>query len=142
MKIENMNRLIKEYCLTPEGLSEIQTLASKGLTIAKIAGNLGISTSLFSKWKHNYPAIAEAVSKGKGRWTTVTIIKTTNRKQETVYRVSVDGTPVFDLSNVGSAYCCPHMVEAYGSAVQTNRILLEDFRQRLDSGETLTFHKS
>jgi len=141
MRIENMNRPIKEYCLTSEGLSEIQALASKGLTIAKIAGDLGISTPLFSKWKRMYPTIAEAVSKGKGRWTTVTIIKTTNRKQEAVYRVSVDEIPVFDLSNAGSAYCCPHMVEVYGSAVQTNRISLEDFRQRLDSGEILTFHK-
>ena len=54
-----------EAWLTEEGRLMIQGWARNGLTDEQIAGNMGISRSTLNEWKGRFPAISDALKKGK-----------------------------------------------------------------------------
>lgn len=51
--------------LTPEGLLQIEGWARDGLTDEQIAHNMGCSRSTLTVWRSSYPAISDALKKGK-----------------------------------------------------------------------------
>ena len=54
----------KEW-LTEDGLKQIQSWFRDGLTDIQVAKNMGISKTTFYDWMNKYPAISDAVKKGK-----------------------------------------------------------------------------
>ena len=54
-----------EYWLTPDGLLLLEAWARDGLTLEQIAHNCGCSLSTLCDWKTKYPAISEALKKGR-----------------------------------------------------------------------------
>lgn len=54
----------KEW-LTEDGLKKIQSWFRDGLTDIQVAKNMGISKTTFYDWMNKYPAISDAVKKGK-----------------------------------------------------------------------------
>ena len=51
--------------LTEDGLTRIMGWARDGLTEPQIANNIGIGISTLSEWKLKFPAIVDALKKGK-----------------------------------------------------------------------------
>lgn len=54
-----------EKWLTEEGLTRIQGWARDGLIDKQIAHNMGVSYCTFRTWRDKFPAMAEALLKGK-----------------------------------------------------------------------------
>ena len=54
----------KEW-LTEDGLKQIQSWFRDGLTDIQVAKNMGISKTTLYDWMNKYPAISDAVKKGK-----------------------------------------------------------------------------
>lgn len=55
-----------EEWLTPDGLKRVESWARDGLTDKQIAANIGISETSLKTWKKRFPAISDALKKGKG----------------------------------------------------------------------------
>ena len=51
--------------LTPDGLTLLEGWARSGLTDEQIARNCRISRQTLNEWRNTYPAIADALKKGK-----------------------------------------------------------------------------
>jgi hypothetical protein len=51
--------------LEPDGLTRLEGWARDGLTDEQIAHNCGITTTTLYDWKNKYPAISEALKRGK-----------------------------------------------------------------------------
>ena len=54
-----------EAWLTEEGLLQLEAWARDGLIDKQIAENIGITTTTLYDWKNKYPAISEALKRGK-----------------------------------------------------------------------------
>lgn len=54
-----------EYWLTADGLLLLEAWARDGLSNEQIANNCGIARSTLCKWRNDFPAIGEAVARGK-----------------------------------------------------------------------------
>lgn len=54
-----------EEWLTPDGLTQIRGWARDKYTDKQIAGNIGIAENTFCDWKNRFPAILEALKKGR-----------------------------------------------------------------------------
>lgn len=52
--------------LTQDGLLRLESWARDGLSDEQIANNIGIVTSTYYEWLRRFPAISEAIKKGKG----------------------------------------------------------------------------
>jgi len=59
------DKIDKEYCLSPDGLSFIQGLARDGLTDEQIATRLGITRVSLWRWRTKYPELEKACREGK-----------------------------------------------------------------------------
>ena len=51
--------------ITESGLQIIEQWARDGLTEEQIAGNIGICRDTLNEWKNRFPAISDAIKKGK-----------------------------------------------------------------------------
>lgn len=51
--------------ITESGLQLIEQWARDGLTEEQIAGNIGICRDTLNEWKNRFPAISDAIKKGK-----------------------------------------------------------------------------
>lgn len=61
----NINRSEVDYWRSDDGLLLINAWARDGLILEEIAGKIGITRYMLSKWRQRYPEIAEALNTGK-----------------------------------------------------------------------------
>lgn len=121
------DKLDKEYCLSPEGLSFIQGLAMGGLTDEQIATRLGITRVSLWRWRSKHPELEKACREGKD----VADCKV----ESALYKNAIEGNvtaQIFWLKNrKPNQWNIPQPLPVVGITQETIEVGLESLKQLL-----------